>query len=28
MSSLSSATKSAIYSCQCGLGRHALKVYL
>jgi hypothetical protein len=24
--SLSSATKSAIYSCQCGLSRHALIV--
>jgi hypothetical protein len=26
--SLSSATKSTIYSCQCGLGRHALIVHL
>jgi hypothetical protein len=26
--SLSLATKSAIYSCQCGLGRHALIVHL
>jgi hypothetical protein len=26
--SLSSATKSAIYLCQCGLGRHALIVHL
>jgi hypothetical protein len=27
-SSLSSATKSVIYSCQCGLGRHALIFHL